>query len=77
MRGRLGGADDLALVADHQAPVQVLLHLNPGMGVAAALEIGQELEGPPTQTHGVVPSHGARVLETQHTSQVQAREGRW
>ena len=59
--------DGVALIDNHHASIQSLLHLYLGLDIAEAVEAGQELEAVAIQTHGVVPGHpswdGRRYLK--------------
>ena len=60
------------LVNDDDGAVEALLDLHCGAGVAGSVLIGHQLQCVAVEPHGVVPGHGADVLEAQDGIEAEA-----
>jgi hypothetical protein len=52
-----------SLIVDREGPIEALLDVDAGAGIAAAARPGEELEGVVLEADGVVVGHGAGVVE--------------
>ena len=62
-RGGGGLGDDLVVVGDGPGAIEMLTDIDLGFGVGASSRSGWDVDGEPSEAHGVVVEHGGLVAE--------------
>ena len=66
-------SQDLALIVQQQAAIQLLLHLNTGSGIACSVCSWEDLQGMAVVLHGVILRYSPPLLDAEHAIYVQSR----